>query len=191
MYYLFGRMSQYTASIFITQKNLMNNRKSKTASFSPVLKNSALTLTSRFCIRRRDAEAMSVEELSQALKVRERRINFGSSSILFLSGHLSDKYGRKTVLTVGIVLSTFLTWMIGPATNAIEALVCRLVSGLWEGIFWPVAMAAVASYFRERVGLGCILRGLQRRKFRRSLLMAGIVMASDGYLPNYHSRFSS
>lgn len=77
----------------------------------------------------------------------------GVLCFVFLSGHLSDKYGRKKVLIVGIVVFTLFTWSIGFASNFFEAFVFRLISGFGEGIFWPVAMAAVASYFRNRKGL--------------------------------------
>jgi len=77
----------------------------------------------------------------------------GVLCFVFLSGHLSDKYGRKSVLIVGIVVFTLFTWLIGLASNFLQAFVFRLISGFGEGIFWPVAMAAVASHFKERKGL--------------------------------------
>ena len=77
----------------------------------------------------------------------------GVLCFVFLSGHLSDRYGRKNVLIVGIVVFTMFTWLIGFASNFVEAFIFRLVSGFGEGIFWPVAMAAVASYFNNRKGL--------------------------------------
>lgn len=77
----------------------------------------------------------------------------GVLCFVFLSGHFSDKYGRKTVIIVGILVFTLFTWMIGLASNFLQAFVFRLISGFGEGIFWPVAMAAVASYFKNRKGL--------------------------------------
>jgi MFS family permease len=77
----------------------------------------------------------------------------GVLCFVFLSGHLSDRYGRKTVVIVGIVVFTLFTWLIGLASNFLEAFILRLISGFGEGIFWPVAMAAVASYFKNRKGL--------------------------------------
>jgi MFS family permease len=77
----------------------------------------------------------------------------GVLCFVFLAGHLSDKYGRKSVLIVGLIVFTLFTWMIGLASSFIEAFVFRLISGFGEGVFWPVAMAAVASYFKERKGL--------------------------------------
>ena len=77
----------------------------------------------------------------------------GVLCFVFLAGHLSDRYGRRSVLIVGLVVFTAFTWMIGLASSFLAAFVFRLVSGFGEGIFWPVAMAAVASYFKERKGL--------------------------------------
>lgn len=77
----------------------------------------------------------------------------GVLCFVFLSGHLSDRYGRKLVLMVGLVVFTVFTWLIGIAGSFLEAFLFRLISGFGEGIFWPVAMAAVAAYFKERKGL--------------------------------------
>lgn len=77
----------------------------------------------------------------------------GVLCFVFLAGHLSDRYGRKFVLIIGLVVFTMFTWLIGFASSFLEAFVFRLISGFGEGIFWPVAMAAVASYFKERKGL--------------------------------------
>jgi MFS family permease len=77
----------------------------------------------------------------------------GVLCFVFLAGHLSDRYGRRSVLIIGLVVFTLFTWMIGLASSFLEAFVFRLISGFGEGIFWPVAMAAVASYFKERKGL--------------------------------------
>jgi MFS family permease len=77
----------------------------------------------------------------------------GVLCFVFLSGHISDRYGRKTVIIVGIAVFTLFTWMIGFASSFLQAFVFRLLSGFGEGIFWPVAMASVASYFKKRKGL--------------------------------------
>jgi MFS family permease len=77
----------------------------------------------------------------------------GVFCFVFIAGHLSDKYGKWRVLTAGVVIFTVFTWMIGFATNYAEAFTLRLFSGFGEGIFWPVAMAWVASYFGGRKGL--------------------------------------
>lgn len=77
----------------------------------------------------------------------------GVFCFVFVAGHLSDRYGRWRVITIGVVVFTVFTWMIGFATNYTEAFIFRLISGFGEGIFWPVAMALVASYFGRRKGI--------------------------------------
>jgi MFS transporter, DHA1 family, multidrug resistance protein len=77
----------------------------------------------------------------------------GVLAFVFIAGHLSDRYGKWSVVTVGVVIFTSFTWLIGLSTNFLEAFLFRLVSGFGEGIFWPVAMATVANYFRGRKGL--------------------------------------
>lgn len=77
----------------------------------------------------------------------------GVFCFVFISGHLSDRFGKWPVLTSGVVVFTVFTWMIGFAQSYAEAFAFRLISGFGEGIFWPVAMAWVASYFGLRKGL--------------------------------------
>ncbi len=77
----------------------------------------------------------------------------GVLCVVFLAGHLSDKYGRQRVLITGVAVFTVFTWLIGLSGNFYEAFSFRLISGLGEGIFWPVAMAAVAAHFKQRKGL--------------------------------------
>jgi MFS family permease len=77
----------------------------------------------------------------------------GVLALVFVAGHLSDRYGKWSIVLVGVVVFTVFTWLIGLSTNFLEAFFFRLVSGFGEGIFWPVAMATVANYFGERKGL--------------------------------------
>jgi len=77
----------------------------------------------------------------------------GVLAFVFIAGHLSDRYGKWRTVTLGVVVFTSFTWLIGLSTSFLEAFLFRLVSGFGEGIFWPVAMATVANYFGGRKGL--------------------------------------
>jgi len=77
----------------------------------------------------------------------------GVLAFVLISGYLSDRYGHRRVILVGLGVFTAFTWLIGTATDFQEAFVYRLVSGFGEGIFWPAAMSAVANYFGRSKGL--------------------------------------
>ena len=77
----------------------------------------------------------------------------GVTGTVFVAGYLSDRHGRWPVIISGLMVFTAFTWLIGFSTNFTEAFTFRLISGLGEGAFWPVAMASVANYFKGRKGL--------------------------------------
>jgi MFS family permease len=77
----------------------------------------------------------------------------GVLAFVLVSGLLSDRYGHRRVILVGLAVFTAFTWLIGTASDFQEAFVYRLVSGFGEGIFWPAAMSAVANYFGRNKGL--------------------------------------
>ena len=77
----------------------------------------------------------------------------GVLAFVLVSGYLSDRYGHRRVIMVGLAVFTAFTWLIGTASDFQQAFVYRLVSGFGEGIFWPAAMSAVANYFGRNKGL--------------------------------------
>ncbi len=77
----------------------------------------------------------------------------GVLAFVLVSGHLSDRYGHRKMIMIGVGVFTAFTWLIGTATSFQQAFVYRLVSGFGEGLFWPAAMSAVANYFGTSKGL--------------------------------------
>lgn len=77
----------------------------------------------------------------------------GVLAVVQLAGSLSDVYGRRRIILLGLLVFSSFTWLMGTATSFYEAFGYRLVSGVGEGLFWPVAMSAVAGYFGGRRGL--------------------------------------
>jgi len=98
--------------------------------------------------------------LSAALSLSDSQVGLisaaqyiGVTAVVFLAGHLSDRYGRWPVILTGVAVFTSFTWLMGTATSFSQAFVYRLVSGFGEGAFWPVAMASVAGRFVGKKGL--------------------------------------
>jgi len=92
--------------------------------------------------------------IQSALHINDFELGFLNSAVymgvlatVFTAGHLSDRYGTRKIILLGVVIFTAFTWLIAFSTNFYEAFAFRLISGLGEGIFWPVAMSAVAKYF--------------------------------------------
>jgi predicted MFS family arabinose efflux permease len=79
-------------------------------------------------------------------------VYIGVLATVFVAGHLSDRYGTRRIILAGVAVFTAFTWLIGFSTNFYEAFTFRLISGFGEGLFWPVAMSAVAKYFGVNKG---------------------------------------
>jgi len=76
----------------------------------------------------------------------------GVLAVVLFAGHLSDRFGKWRIILIGVVVFSIFTWLIGFAADFTQAFAFRVLSGVGEGIFWPVAMSAVANYFRENKG---------------------------------------
>jgi MFS family permease len=99
--------------------------------------------------------------IQKSLALTSLQVGFLGSAIyvgvlftVFLAGHLSDRFGRWKIMLAGLAIFTSFTWLIGLSGTFGEVFLFRFVSGLGEGLFWPVAMAAVATRFSSRKGLG-------------------------------------
>ncbi|MEM3185674.1 MAG: MFS transporter [Conexivisphaerales archaeon] len=76
----------------------------------------------------------------------------GVLAVVFFAGYISDILGRKKIIFAGVSIFTSFSWMIGIAPDFFWVFLFRLVSGIGEGLFWPVAMAAVAERFAGKKG---------------------------------------
>lgn len=85
------------------------------------------------------------------------------------SGPLSDRYGRKQVILVGLLILTVITFVLGLAGSLPSLIILRSIQGLAAASFAPVAIAYVVDMFPPKkiiTGIGFVSSGF---------LMSGIV----------------
>nr|WP_280388100.1 MFS transporter [Nocardia wallacei] len=85
----------------------------------------------------------------------------GNAGVLFLSGRLSDRLGRKPFLIVGTLVCALGTAGLGMAPNLGWLLVASVVAGLGSGMFTPSQQAAVADIIGPNRRGGPVLAGFQ------------------------------
>ena len=64
-----------------------------------------------------------------------------------IAGKMSDRYGRKPLFLLGLILFIGGSVVAGLSTDMTMLIVCRAVQGLGGGILMPVAMASVADFY--------------------------------------------
>jgi len=63
-----------------------------------------------------------------------------------LGGFLADRYGRKRVVVVSLLLWSAITWATGQARSLNELLAARAFMGLSEACYLPAALALIAAH---------------------------------------------
>lgn len=64
------------------------------------------------------------------------------------AGYLADRFSRRTVIVVSLVVWSAVTWLTGRAHTFHELLCARAVMGLSEACYIPAALALIADYHR-------------------------------------------
>lgn len=105
----------------------------------------------------------------------------GVALVVFAAGALSDRYGARRIILIGVATFTAFTWLIAFSGSFYQAFVLRLVSGVGEGLFWPVAMAWVADCYGAKKGfaLGVFYVGFDVGQIMGDL-MGGASFAAGG-----------
>ncbi|MFF5034089.1 MFS transporter [Nocardia salmonicida] len=85
----------------------------------------------------------------------------GNAAVLFLSGRLSDRFGRKPFLIAGSAICALGTGALGFAPTIQWFLVASFVAGLGSGMFSPVQQAALADVIGSRARGGPVLAAFQ------------------------------
>ena len=85
----------------------------------------------------------------------------GNASVLFASGRLSDRWGRKPFLLAGTLVCAVGTVGLGAAHQLGWLLVASFVAGLGSGMFTPSQQATVADVIGSNRRGGPVLAGYQ------------------------------
>lgn len=85
----------------------------------------------------------------------------GNAVVLFASGRLSDRFGRKPFLIVGSLICAIGTAGLGLSDSVPLMLVTSFVAGLGSGMFTPAQQAAVADIIGPKARGGPVLAGFQ------------------------------
>ncbi|WP_460695517.1 MFS transporter [Nocardia thraciensis] len=85
----------------------------------------------------------------------------GNAGVLFLSGRLSDRWGRKPFLIAGTLVCALGTVGLGISPNLGWLLAASFVAGLGSGMFTPSQQATVADIIGPNRRGGPVLAGFQ------------------------------
>ncbi|MCH2153251.1 MAG: MFS transporter, partial [Phycisphaerales bacterium] len=103
-------------------------------------------------------------------------------AMLGVAGPLGDRYGRKKLLLIGIVLFAAVSVWVGLATSATNVIAARVVQGIGGGLIMPLATAVVSHASSEQ------------RLARNIALLTGVAMFGaaagpvlGGFLTQYFS----
>ncbi len=72
---------------------------------------------------------------------------FGYAAMQLPSGFLSDRFGRKIVLSLGMVGYSVTTFLSGISPSFSLLLVCRILTGVFQGTHLSVANALLSDFF--------------------------------------------
>jgi EmrB/QacA subfamily drug resistance transporter len=71
-------------------------------------------------------------------------------SLLLLSGSLADRFGRKRVFTLGLMIFTSGSLLCGLASDEWTLIGCRMLQAVGGSMMTPVALAIISNVFTER-----------------------------------------
>ena len=69
------------------------------------------------------------------------------SALILVGGSLGDRYGRRRMFTIGIVLFTLASLACGASQNATELVVCRGIQGVGAAMLMPESLAIISACF--------------------------------------------
>jgi len=131
------------------------------------------------------AQNLNIDITRAGLLITAYMIPFGLFQILF--GPLADRYGKKQVITVSMILFTIATGMCALGSNLTNLAVFRALTGIFAASVMPISLAMIGDAFpmNERQGAIGTFMGI-------SFLGQGLSMAIGGtiaFLLNWRGVF--
>ena len=72
------------------------------------------------------------------------------SALLLVGGSLGDRYGRRRIFNVGVVIFTVASALCGMAANIEQLIAARAVQGIGGALLVPGSLALISSSFNEK-----------------------------------------
>ena len=96
-----------------------------------------------------------------------------------VGGYLADRYSRKFIILISLVIWSVVTWMTGMAETFGELMFARAAMGISEAFYIPTALALISDYHRGRtrsMATGLHMSGIYAGS---ALAGAGALVAND------------
>lgn len=75
-------------------------------------------------------------------------LTFGG--FLLLGGRLADLYGRKKLLTIGLILFSIISFIGGISSSQLMLIIARAIQGIGAALILPASLSLITTNFREK-----------------------------------------
>jgi EmrB/QacA subfamily drug resistance transporter len=109
-------------------------------------------------------------------------LTFGG--LLLLAGKLTDLYGRKKILIIGLILFSLVSLIGGLSQSQLMLISSRAIQGIGAALIMPAAMSIITTIFteqKERQHALSILGAVGSSGFAAGVLFGGILTATLGW----------
>ncbi len=108
-----------------------------------------------------------------------------------VGGYLADRFSRKFIILVSLVIWSSVTWWTGDARTYEELLVARALMGVSEAFYIPAALALISDYHRGKtrsMATGLHMSGIYAGQM---LAGCGAMMAGEPYQLGWRLTFET